>query len=100
MKPEKDPEYTTLKKRMREDFRAIRKSVKRDSLPPADAVASFLADSAKMFSFPGKGDEYYYEYMKSVGEFKIAWEAKDLAQLKARVAKLRQIKETCHERYK
>ena len=100
MKPVKDAEYIALKKRMREDFRSIRRSVKRDKLPSADAVTSFLDDSAKMVSFPGKGDEHYEEYMKLVSEFRKAWEGKDIALLQKRVAELRQIKEACHERYK
>jgi XXXCH domain-containing protein len=100
MKPLRDTEYVALKKRMREDFRSIRRSVKKDKLPPSDTVASFLADSAKMVSYPGKGDEHYVEYTKIVAEFRKAWEAQDLSLLQTSVSELRDIKSACHERYK
>jgi XXXCH domain-containing protein len=93
-------DYKSLKKKLRGDFRLIRRSVKNGNLPPSEAVESFLAGAAKMVTFPGKGDEHYSEFSEAVARFRGAWESQNIGLLQSSAAELKAIRNACHERYK
>lgn len=99
-KAEKPLKYKTLKKRMEKSFKAISASLAKDALPAKDAVDSFVADSERMVSYPGFGDEYYEEYSKVCVQFNVAFENSDLTALKEKCAELAAVKKLCHDRYK
>lgn len=93
------PRYSHLKKRMKSSFRMITGMVHEGVIPPEEAMGSFLADSALMVTYPGYGDEYYDEYIAACDELKAAFDAKDVARLKASVVELAKQKGRCHAKY-
>ena len=50
--------YSTLKKRLRESFRAVTVNLAQDRLPPEEAVEDFLADSARVTCFPATATSF------------------------------------------
>ena len=93
------PKYKALKKRMKGSFRMIFKMIHDDQLPPQEAVDSFLEDSILMCTYPGKGDEFYPQYLAACEDFKKAYEAKDMAALNETVDALSFQKGHCHSKY-
>jgi XXXCH domain-containing protein len=94
------PKYKALKKRMKPVFKTISESAARDEFPAAEVVKSFVADSAVMLTYPGKGDEYYGAYRKALDDFAQAFENQDFVTFKQAHGRLEQLKDACHERYK
>lgn len=93
------PKYKSLKKHMKQTFRAIGEALAANQLPPELEAASFVADSRLMVSYPGKGDEFYAAYLEKIEAFAAALAAKDLEPLKALHQELSQLKRDCHSRY-
>lgn len=96
---ETKPKYKDLKKRMKRSFKMIFNMIHDGTLPPAEAVESFLIDSELMVAYPGYGDEYYEEYTKACAEFAEAYKAEDLERLKPAVDELANQKGRCHAKY-
>ena len=92
--------YEELKERMDVDFKAMRRMLELGSLPDLPMVERFAKDSAAMISFKGKGDEHYAEYEAAVRAFRDAAAAQDAERTKACMKTLRQLKRSCHDRYK
>lgn len=92
--------YDKLKKRMKKSFKAIVESVEQGEPLPAEAVESFVADSAVMVSFPGYGDQYYKEYMKAHKAFVAACGDGDPEAIREAVEALAYCKDRCHALYK
>ncbi|MBG0788957.1 MAG: GAK system XXXCH domain-containing protein [Desulfovibrionaceae bacterium] len=93
------PKYSSLKKRMKTSFKVIVKMIHEDRTPPAEAVESFLADSALMVTYPGYGDEYYESYMRACDGLAEAFEDGDMEKLHRAVDALIHEKTRCHAKY-
>lgn len=92
--------YSTLKKRMKIYFKALQESITRSELPSCEIVSVFLADSARMTSYTGYGDEYYAEYNALCARLNHAFEAEDMPALVLVMHELTRAMKTCHDRYK
>ncbi|MBI4807229.1 MAG: GAK system XXXCH domain-containing protein [Desulfovibrio sp.] len=93
------PKYSSLKKHMKQTFKAIGAALAAGQLPPALEAQSFIADSKLMVSYPGKGDEFYKAYLEKTNAFEAALAISDLETLKAVHSELAQLKRDCHSRY-
>lgn len=98
--PEGRPRYSTLKKWMKKEFKAIREALALGQLPDPDLAESFVADSLLMCAYPGKGDEFYPAYAARAEAFGAAVAAGDLAAAQEAAAGLDAFKRDCHDRYK
>lgn len=92
--------YSSLKKRMQIYFKAMRDSVARGELPSREIVSVFLADSERMVSYHGYGDEFYPAYLELCGRLREAFDQENLAATAGIIAELAQAKKDCHDRYK
>lgn len=93
------PKYSDLKKRMRSSFKVVAKMINMDQLPPQAAIDSFISDSRLMCTYPGKGDEFYEEYLLATAAFEAACKDGDLAKMKETVMELASQKGRCHAKY-
>ena len=93
------PKYSHLKKRMKNSFRLIFKTIHDGQMPPAEAVKSFLADSELMITYPGYGDEYYAQYAEVCAAFRAAFESGDMDAMGATVDAIAHEKNRCHAKY-
>jgi len=93
------PKYKSLKKHMKQTFKAIGTALNAGQLPPELEAKSFVADSRLMVSYPGKGDEFYAAYLAKTEAFEAALAASDLETLKTLYQELAQLKRDCHSRY-
>jgi XXXCH domain-containing protein len=93
------PKYKSLKKHMKQTFKAIGAALMAGQVPPALEAQSFIADSRLMVSYPGKGDEFYAAYLEKTDAFQAALEAADIEAMKALYRDLAQLKRDCHSRY-
>lgn len=93
------PKYKDLKKRMKAGFKLILGLIGEDELPPRAAVEAFLADSRRMITYPGHGDEYYEEYARTCQALEQAFQVGDLERVKAEVVSLANQKTRCHAKY-
>ncbi|MFP5223260.1 MAG: GAK system XXXCH domain-containing protein [Acidobacteriota bacterium] len=93
------PKYKSLKKHMKQTFRAIGDALAAGQMPPALEAQSFIADSRLMVSYPGKGDEFYAAYLEKTEAFQAALDAADLEAMKALHQELNQLKRDCHSRH-
>lgn len=94
------PKYKTLKKRMKEQFKAIRQAVDNGALPGKDVVYAFARSSEQMVSYQGKGDANYAVYTRLVQGFLAALEDRDLERVRESVNALDEQEEACHDTYK
>ena len=93
------PKYKSLKKHMKQTFKAIGLALTAGQMPPELEARSFLADSMLMIGYSGKGDEFYGLYQEKVLAFQAALDALDLEVMKALYQELAQIKRDCHSRH-
>lgn len=93
------PRYSSLKKWMEKEFKAIMAELVQGRLPDTGLAASFVEDSRSMVLYPGKGDEYYPVYTAAVDAFEQAMFQGSLENVAAAVADLQAIKEACHDKY-
>ena len=93
------PKYSSLKKHMKQTFKAIGQALAAGQAPPEAEARSFLADSRLMVSYPGKGEEFYAAYMEQVLAFEAALTAKDTQRMKTSYQELARLKRECHSRY-
>jgi XXXCH domain-containing protein len=93
------PRYKNLKKRMKHFFKAIVVSLRAGTMPDADILAAFVADSRLMTSYPGKGDAFYPAYDAEVDRLEAAAQAGDVGAATASVAALDRMKKECHSRH-
>lgn len=93
------PKYKSLKKHMKQTFKAIGAALAAGQMPPALEARSFIADSRLMVSYPGKGDEFYAAYLEKTEAFQAALDAADIEAMKALYQDLVQLKRDCHSRY-
>ncbi len=94
------PKYKTLKKRMKERFKAIRLAVDNGVLPGKDVAYAFARDSEVMVAYPDKGAEHYDDYTRLVQEFMVALEDRDFEHVRGCLEALEECKTACHEKYK
>lgn len=94
------PSYSRLKKRMKAQYRDITRSLQDHRLPEPDVVDAFMADSARMVTYPGKGDEYYPAYTAACQGFAQALAAGDAGLAAERWDAVRLLMRDCHDRYK
>lgn len=93
------PKYKSLKKHMKQTFKAIGAALAAGQVPPTLEAQSFIADSRLMVSYPGKGDEFYAAYLEKTEAFQAALDAADIEAMKALYQDLVQLKRDCHSRY-
>ena len=94
------PKFKSIKKRMKESFKIIFKSVHAGTIPPADVVQEFMSDSQLMVSDEGYGDEYYDEYMEACEKFQQACTDSDIEAAHKACDEINSITAHCHSRYK
>jgi len=93
------PKYSSLKKHMKQTFKAIGAALAAGQIPPTLEAQSFIVDSRLMVSYPGKGDDFYDAYLGKINAFEAALLASDLETLKIVHSELAQLKRDCHSRY-
>lgn len=93
------PKYKHLKKRMKGSFRLLVKMIHDGEMPPAEAVESFLEDSALMVTYPGYGDEFYDRYTSACEAFRAAYAAGDMDRMHETIDVLVHEKSRCHAKY-
>lgn len=104
--PDADPagaeqsKYTSFKKRMDRNFKAMGALLAEGRLPEPAMVENFLADSMLMVGYPGYGDDCYPAYSAASEEFGRLYATGDYAAVNAQYAVLRGMKKECHARYK
>ena len=93
------PKYKSLKKHMKQTFKAIGLALNAGQNPPGLEAQSFIADSKLMVSYSGKGDEFYGAYQEKLAAFETALAASDIDAMKGLYQELAQIKRDCHSRH-
>ncbi|MHC1713521.1 MAG: GAK system XXXCH domain-containing protein [Solidesulfovibrio sp.] len=99
MEPAGKPRYKSLKKRMKHSFKGLVVALRAGQSPEAADLASFIADSRLMTSYPGKGDAFYPAYDAEVDRLELAAAAGDIAAMTDSVAALDRMKKECHSRH-
>ncbi len=94
------PRYTDLKKRMKNSFKTIFKSIHAGVLPPERIAKQFIEDSKLMVTYEGHGENYYAEYTVACDEFVSALENKNIEDAHKACDSLNNIKAHCHSQYK
>lgn len=94
------PDYRSLKKHMRQTFRAMGQALDEGRSPPSLEFHSFAADARLMASYPGKGEERYGAFLTAVHALEAAFASGDVQAMRAAHAALAQIKRECHSRLK
>lgn len=93
--------YKELKKRMANDFKAIKKScIQEQTLPESNLVERFYQDSKTMCTYQNKGEEFYETFLKQAGVFYNAFKESDLKAMGEAVTTLGQARSDCHEKHK
>jgi XXXCH domain-containing protein len=92
--------YGSLKKRMKANFRALRKALATDTQPSPAFVEAFLADCASMVSYPGKGVEDYPAFSVAAARFVRSMAVSDLAEARAAFEEVAALKRSCHAKHK
>jgi XXXCH domain-containing protein len=97
----KREKYKTLKKRMSDDFGAIRSSIMRKKAYPDPAVVDrFCIDARAMCTYRKKGEPFYEEFLERIETFDAAFEEQNLRSLQKAFKLLADLKDRCHEEYK
>ena len=99
-RPAGKPKYSTLKKWMKKEFKAIQEALGLGQMPDPDLAESFVSDSLLMVTYPGKGDEYYPAYAAAAPAIGAAVQARGQEAANVAVAELGALKRDCHDRYK
>lgn len=99
-KPEGVTQYTSLKKKMDKNFKAMGVMLDAGSLPHQTMIATFLEDSKQMVRYPGYGDEFYESYMAACVKFQTLYESGSVEAVREHYGILRTMKKECHSRYK
>ena len=94
------PEYKELKKRMREEFRLIRKAAKKGKTLDMDLVHNFCSDAGLMTTYEKEDSEYHVEFIDRVKELAVAAKGDDRSSLLDAVEAIRSRKKQCHRRFK
>lgn len=97
--PDGKPKYKGLKKRMKSTFKAVVMALRAGQAPDAGILASFIADSRLMTTYPGKGDAFYPAYDAEVDRLEQAAATGDIDAMTASVAALGRMKKECHSRH-
>jgi len=93
------PRFKSLKKHMKQTFRAIGQAIAAQTLPPALEASSFIADSKLMVTYAGKGEEFYAAYLEKTEAFEAALAAGNLEAVTALYQDLARLKHDCHGRH-
>lgn len=93
------PKYKSLKKHMKQTFRALGQAIMAGNLPPALEASSFIADSKLMVTYAGKGDEFYAAYLEKTEAFEAALASGNMEALTALYQDLARLKRECHSRH-
>lgn len=93
------PRYKGLKKRMKGSFKAVVTALRLGQAPDAGSLASFVADSRLMTSYPGKGDAFYPAFNAEVDRLEAAAATGDLTAMTEAAATLGRMKKECHSRH-
>ena len=94
------PEYKDLKKRMREDFRQIRKATKKGKALDMDTVHNFCSDARLMTTYDKGDNEHHTEFLEHVKELAAAAKGDDRSSLLDAVESIRSRKKECHRRFR
>ncbi len=85
---------------MKSSFKTIFKSIHAGSLPTAEVMDEFMADSRLMVSYEGYGDEYYNEYITACEDFQKAIDAGNIEAAHKACDELNSIVAHCHAQHK
>ena len=96
----KGPSYKSLKKELAKHFKEIRQAAQEGNMPPAQTVAEFCRLARQMITFPGKGDEHYAAFGDAVTTLESAAAGEDPAAVAAAHATLKEMRSSCHGKYK
>jgi XXXCH domain-containing protein len=94
------PKYTDLKKRMKESFKEVFKSLSTGAFPSEQAVDSFLNGARLMVTYPDRGDEHYEAFSNACAQLQEAFVKRDLAQCQEISKELNRMKTECHSDHK
>jgi XXXCH domain-containing protein len=94
------PNYSALKKHMRQTFKAMGQALDEGRVPPSLEFHSFTADARLMAGYPGKGEDRYGPFLTAVHALEAAFASGDVPAMRAAHAALAQIKRECHSRLK
>ena len=89
-----------VKKRMQAYFKALRDSVAKAEMPSREIVSVFLADSEKMVSLQGDGEDSYLAWSALCDRLRAAFDAGSPAEIAAVAEEMARAKKECHARYK
>jgi XXXCH domain-containing protein len=94
--PQEETEYRSLKKRMQRSWKLIRRCLGAGSLPEQQLLESFLADSRRMVTYPGKGEARYPDYLAAVESLQTAVAAESLEATLEAYARVEEQRRRCH----
>ncbi len=97
---EEHPDFKQLKKRMKADFKQIRKAVRKRRPLDTELIRRFCSDARLMTTYPGKGDEYYPGFLKRADSFEAAAKRGSWDLLEDAVVALQKTEKQCHKRFK
>jgi XXXCH domain-containing protein len=97
---EAEQEYKTVKKSMKQQFKAIQESLALGRMPKRAIVEAFTVECARMTSFPGRGEEDYPAFLDSLRQLRHCMALGDTPGAWRAVLELAEIKRTCHAKYK
>lgn len=92
--------YGKLKKMMKRSFNALSREVLSEKMPEKEILANFLAQSARMVTYSGRGDEHYARYSDACFALEQACNTGDLERMHQAWERIVRIKQDCHQRYK
>ena len=92
--------FTTLKKMMGKNFKAMGEILGKNELPSRFMVQTFLGESQLMISYPGYGDEFYQAYIAACHDFEKSFLSGDIAAVQKHYSSLIAMKNACHSRNK
>ena len=95
-----EQEYQPFKQGMKSTFSDLARCGEQGILPSVELLARFMAQSEKLVSFTGFGDQYYEDYTKACAAMKQAVEAGSAAAFQEKLAALTALKKACHQRFK
>lgn len=97
---EAEHEYKEVKKRMKQQFKAIQESLALGRMPKRAIVETFTTECARMTAFPSKGEEDYPIFLDALRQLRHCMALGDTPGAWRAVLELAEIKRSCHAKHK
>ncbi|WP_029895787.1 GAK system XXXCH domain-containing protein [Desulfohalovibrio reitneri] len=94
------PKYTSLKKGMKKDWKAILEALEGGVFPDPGIASKFMDDFDLMLTYPDEGEEYYDVNRRAMDVFRRAMESGGVEETRQAAARLEELKKQCHDKYK